>query len=225
MNIILFGPPGAGKGTQADAIVKDFNFLKVSTGDLLRKEINKNTILGNKIKSIIDKGNFVSDETINDLIKDILTNKKYFNKIIFDGYPRNLNQAKSLDKLVLDNNQKISCVLSLKVDQDTVLKRILGREICSKCGKIFNKFFNPSTEHNHPCGQGFLKIRSDDKKEVILERFKTYTKETHPILDHYKSQNLLYEIDGISNIVKISQEIRQIIRSLDAWLCRFYQYK
>ena len=127
MNIILFGPPGAGKGTQADTIVKEFNFFKISTGDLLRKEIDKNSILGNKIKSIIEKGNLVSDETINNLVKDILTNKKYFNKIVFDGYPRNLNQAKILDKLVLDNNQKISCVLSLKVDQDTVVKRILGR--------------------------------------------------------------------------------------------------
>ena len=139
MNIILFGPPGAGKGTQADNIVKSFNLHKVSTGDLLRDETSRKTKLGSKIKSIIDKGSFVSDEIINDLIEKILSDKKYYNRLVFDGYPRNLDQAKNLDLLLKKYNQKISCVICLNVDKKIVIKRILGRQTCTKCGRIFNE--------------------------------------------------------------------------------------
>ena len=138
MNIILFGPPGAGKGTQANNIVKSFNLHKVSTGDLLRDETSKKTKLGSKIKSIIDKGSFVSDEIINDLVEKILSDKKYFNRLVFDGYPRNLTQAKNLDILLKKYNQKISCVISLNVDKNIVIKRILGRQMCTNCELIFN---------------------------------------------------------------------------------------
>ena len=127
MNIILFGLPGAGKGTQANNIVKNFNLHKVSTGDLLRDEIEKKTDLGMKIKSGIDQGLLVSDDIINDLIAEILSNKKSIDGLIFDGYPRNLNQAKNLDTLIKKHNQIVSCVLSLDVDKETVIKRILGR--------------------------------------------------------------------------------------------------
>ena len=151
MNIILFGPPGAGKGTQADNIAKKFTLHKVSTGDLLREEIDKNTNLGVEIRSTIDKGALVSDDIINNLIMKILSDKNFFNRLIFDGYPRNLNQAKNLDLLVKKYNQKISCVLNLNVDRESVIKRILGRQICTNCGLIFNENFKPSTNSNHPC--------------------------------------------------------------------------
>ena len=127
MNIILFGPPGAGKGTQAENLVKEFNFFKVSTGNLLRQEIEKKSSLGIRIKSIIEQGLLVSDDITNDLIENILSNDNYFNRIIFDGYPRNLNQAKHLDVLTKKFNQKISCVFGLKIDQDVTIKRIIGR--------------------------------------------------------------------------------------------------
>ena len=139
MNLVLFGPPGAGKGTQENNLVKEFNLFKISTGDLLRDEIKKKSPLSEKIKSLIDKGDLVSDKTINDLIEKILSNKNYSNRMIFDGYPRNLNQAKSFDILAKKYNQKIYCVLSLKVNKDVIIKRILGRQICSKCGLIFYK--------------------------------------------------------------------------------------
>ena len=138
MNLILFGPPGAGKGTQANNLISEFNLFKVSTGDLLRDKIKRKSQLGAKIKSIIDQGMLVKDEIINDLIENILSNKNYFNRIIFDGYPRNLNQARHLDILAKKYNQKISFVFSLKVDQDVVIKRIKGRQVCSKCGLTFN---------------------------------------------------------------------------------------
>ena len=216
MNIILFGPPGAGKGTQADNIVKFFNLRKISTGDLLRDEISRKTNLGSEIKSIIEKGSFVSDEIINGLIEKILYDKKYFNRLVFDGYPRNLDQAKNLDFLIEKYNQKISCVISLNVDKELVIKRILGRQICSKCGLIFNQYFKPSNNKNHSCESKYLVKRSDDNEQIILKRYKTYLDKTLPILSHYKKLNLLHEIEGKTGIDQIFGEISHIIASLEA---------
>jgi len=215
VNIVIFGPPGAGKGTQADNIVKSFNLFKISTGDLLRKEIKKKSDLGTKIESTINNGKFVSDEIINNLIDKVSSNKSFFNKLIFDGYPRNLNQAKNLDKIFKKYNQKISCVLSLNVHKDVILRRIMGREICSKCGLIFNSFFNKSNKINHKCDIKYLQRRDDDNEETAKNRLKTYTIETIPILNYYKGQKLLYEIDGMGDISSIFEEIRHIITSLD----------
>ena len=215
-NIVLFGPPGAGKGTQANNLISEFNLFKVSTGDLLRDKIKRKSQLGAKIKSIIDQGLLVKDDIINDLIENILSNKNYFNRIIFDGYPRNLNQARHLDILAKKYNQKISFVFSLKVDQDVVIKRIKGRQVCSKCGLTFNEFFNPSTEENHDCDMRYLHKRADDNEETARNRFETYSKETFPVLKYYQNQNLLYEIDGTSHIHEINKEIRRIIHSLEA---------
>ena len=214
MNIILFGPPGAGKGTQADNIIKEFNLYKISTGDLLRKEIENNTPLGKKIKIIIDKGLLVSDDLIDNLIENVLLNKNN-NRLIFDGYPRNINQAEKLDQLIKKFNTKIDCVLSLEVDKETIIKRILGRQICSNCGLIFNEFFYPSTNKNHSCDKKFLQKRSDDNKETINHRFDTYLNETLPILNFYKEQNLLHQINGKAKIDEISKEIRDIIASIE----------
>ena len=215
MNIILFGPPGAGKGTQADNISKSFNLYKISTGDLLRNEIYKKTSLGIKIKTIIDKGSFVPDEIINDLISKILADKKFYNRLIFDGYPRNLVQAENLDILFKKYNQNISCVLCLNVDKKKIIKRILGRQICSKCGLIFNEFFKPATSNNHACDSKFLVKRSDDNEETILKRYETYIEKTLPIINYYKKLNILHEIDGKTEIDQIFEKISHIIGSLE----------
>ena len=158
----------------------------------------------------------MSDNLINHLIKNILSDKKYFNRLIFDGYPRNINQAKHLEVLIKKYNQKISCVLCLRVDQDVIIKRITGRQVCSRCKLTFNEFFNPATNDNHQCGQQFLQVRSDDNKKTVKNRFLTYEKETKPILNYYKGQNLLHEIDGMNDIPSIYKEICQIINSLEA---------
>ena len=178
MNIVLFGPPGAGKGTQANNLVKDFNLIKISSGELLREEIKKKSLLGNKIKLIVDSGSLVLDEIINNLIEITIINKNYFDRIIFDGFPRNLSQAKTLDVLMEKYKQKISCVISLKVNENVVVKRILGRQVCSKCDLIFNEFFNPSTKENHKCDLNFLLKRSDDNEKTIKNRLAIYQKET-----------------------------------------------
>ena len=216
MNIVLFGPPGAGKGTQGDKLAKDFNLIKISTGDLLRNEIQKASPVGEEIKSIIDKGKFVSDGIINNLIENVLTNTNYYNRLIFDGYPRNLDQAKSLNSFVKKYDQKISCVLSLNVSKELIIKRILGRQICTKCGLIFNEYFNPSTDKKHKCDTKFLVKRSDDNEKTILQRYKTYLDKSLPILNHYKKLNLLHEIDGKMGIDQIFEKISRIIASLEA---------
>jgi len=215
VNVIIFGPPGAGKGTQSEILAKKFNLFKVSTGDLLRKEIKNKTPISEKIK-VINKGNLVPDEIIGSLIENILANKSYCNRLIFDGYPRTLNQAENLDLLVKKHKQKISVILSLKVDESDIIKRIQGRETCSKCGLIFNKFFNPATEENHKCDKTFLHKRVDDTEKTLKNRFETYAKKTLPILDYYRNQKLLREIDGKGKINDIYQQIHQIIHSLEA---------
>jgi adenylate kinase len=211
----MFGPPGAGKGTQSENLAKDLNLFKVSTGDLLREEVKNKSSLGIKIKNIIDNGLLVSDDIIDNLIEKILSNKNYFNKLIFDGYPRNLNQAKHLDLLIKKYNQRISCVLSLKIEKDIIIKRILGRIICSKCKLTFNEYFYPPTKENHKCNLKFLTKRSDDNKQTVENRLETYTKTTLQILNYYQNQKLLYEIDGMGEISNIYKEIRQIIHSLE----------
>ena len=214
MNIILFGPPGAGKGTQSDKLVDDFKLFKVSTGDLIREEINKNSLLGKEMKSAIDKGLLVSDEIIDKLILNIVSKKKYSNKLIFDGYPRNINQAVQLDKIIKKYEQNISCVLSIKVNFEIIKKRILGRMICSKCGLIFNKYFNPPPREDKECSH-ILEIRSDDNEKTLEKRFKTYLNISMPILDYYRNQNILHEVDGNGEISSIYKEISDIIKGLE----------
>jgi len=211
MNIIIFGPPGCGKGTQSDKIASKYQLFKISTGDLLRNEIKKGTLLGKKIEEIVNSGTFVSDNTINNLIEKIVSNKKYKNKIIFDGYPRNIQQAKNLNILLKKYEQKIDLVISLNVSLDLLIKRISGRLICSKCGNIFNKFFNPPPANLICCKDGTLKRRSDDNAEITKKRHETYENLTKPLLEYYGKSDLLKNIDGENRIEEIATKIAYFI--------------
>jgi adenylate kinase len=215
MNIIIFGPPGAGKGTQSDFIVKNFNLFKLSTGDLLREEIKKKTPLGLKITSIVNSGSLVSDNLINNLIENIISNKKYENRIIFDGYPRNLSQAENLNKLLSKYNQKIEIVIKLKVSLDVIKKRITGRLTCSKCSKIFNEFFSPPPSNKICCQGGILQKREDDNVDVAVKRYETYEDSTEPVLEFYNKMNLVKNLNGEMNIESIQGKISDYLTVIE----------
>ncbi|MDC0328652.1 adenylate kinase [Candidatus Pelagibacter sp.] len=211
MNIILFGPPGAGKGTQAQFIVQKYNYFQLSMGDLLRDEVKTKTSLGAKIEKLISNGKFASDEIVNSLLKQCLNNLKFRDRIIFDGYPRNIEQAKNL-KILLDGfDQTISHIIFLNVSKDIIKKRIMGRMTCDKCNMTLNEFFNKEQIELHPCGKEFLKKRKDDNLDVVLARYETYMKTTKPVLDFYSKNANFTEIDGAAEIEQITNKINAVL--------------
>ena len=211
MNIIIFGPPGAGKGTQAQNIASKFHLHQVSTGDLLRNEIKKKTDMGKEIEQLIAKGGFATDDIVNKLLKKVIINLNYRNRIIFDGYPRNITQAENLEIMLNSDNQSINFILSLKVNREIIEKRILGRVICEKCTKTFNEYLNKEEIDNHKCGRNYLIKRKDDNQEAINARYDEYMKKTKPVLDFFSTRDYFHEIDGSQKIQEITSKIEQIL--------------
>ena len=185
MNIILFGPPGAGKGTQAKYLVKKLNGFQVSTGDMLRDEIQKNSEIGKMIINDMSEGKFVSDQIVNELIKNVVSNPDKKNKLIFDGYPRSLSQAKNLDLLLKDLEQKIDFIFFLNVDKEIIIKRVEKRKI--------------------------IENRQDDDLNTILKRYDTYMETTKPVLDFYSKNANFHEIDGALEIDQITKKIEAFL--------------
>ena len=185
MNIVLFGPPGAGKGTQAKYLVDKLNAFQISTGDILRNEIKKNTEIGKKIINDMNSGKFISDDIVNSLIKDHIFDPQKKTKLIFDGYPRSLSQAKNLEKMLEDSNQMIDYVFFLNVEKKTIIERIKKRKI--------------------------LENRSDDELETIIKRYENYMETTKPVLDFYSKNSNFKEINGGLEIDEITRKIDTFI--------------
>ena len=181
MNLILFGPPGAGKGTQARYLVNKLNGFQISTGEMLRSEIQKNSEIGKMIINDMNDGKFVDDEIVNKLIKNVVFDPKKKEKLIFDGYPRSLTQAKNLDKLLDESNQKIDFIFFLNVNKETIIKRIEKRKVLEK--------------------------RLDDESDTILKRYDTYMETTRPVLNFYSKNPNFYELDGALEISEITAKI------------------
>ena len=186
MNIILFGPPGAGKGTQAKFIVKILGNFQVSTGDMLRDEIKKDSEIGKKIISFMNEGKFVDDEIVNSLIKKVIFDPSKKGKLIFDGYPRTIEQAKNLDLLLAKSKQQIDFIFFLNVNKETIIKRIKKRKVKEK--------------------------REDDELDTILKRYDTYLKTTSPVLDFYSSKQNFYKLDGNLEIDQINEQIMGFLK-------------
>jgi len=186
VNIILFGPPGAGKGTQAKYIVKKTYGFQISTGDMLREEIQNNSEIGKKIKNDMNEGKFVSDEIVNELIKKVIFDPKKKERLIFDGYPRSISQAKNLNILLDQSNQKIDFIFFLNVNKETIIKRIEKRKVEEK--------------------------RGDDDLDTILKRYDTYLKTTSPVLDYYSSKQNFYKLDGNLEIDQINKQIKGFLK-------------
>ncbi len=218
MNLIIFGPPGAGKGTQSSFLVNKKKMFQISTGDLLRDELKSKSKLSIKLKNIMDSGKLVPDSIIQDLIEKKISNPLIKNKIIFDGFPRNIEQAKSLDILLKKYEQKIFVVINLKVDSSILIKRISGRISCSICKKPFNEFFDPPIKTLEcsvkDCKNRELIKRSDDNEKTVSSRLKTYQETTLPLLKYYEIKGIVKNVDAMKTISEVTKQIDNIINNL-----------
>lgn len=207
MNIALFGPPGAGKGTQAKELISKYNIPQISTGDILREAIKNGTKLGLEAKTYMDKGNLVPDVVVNGLVKERLNQEDCKKGFILDGYPRTVDQAIKLDEILADLGKKIEKVLALDVPNEDIIERITGRRTSKKTGKIYHIKFNPPVDEK----EEDLVQREDDTEAVVKKRLENYEKQTAPVLEYYKKQGKVQIIDGTKAPLDITKELIRIL--------------
>ena len=208
MRVILLGPPGAGKGTQATGIADKYSIPHISTGDIFRKNIKEGTALGTKAKEYINKGLLVPDELVVEIVKDRLQEADCKNGFLLDGFPRTVNQAEALNDALGEMNVSLDKVINVDVDKEILIERAVGRRICKECGATFHVKFNPSKEEGicDKCS-GKLHQRADDTEETVSKRIQVYLNQTQPLIDYYQDRNILVTIDGQQEINKVFDDI------------------
>lgn len=212
MKIILLGPPGAGKGTQAKLISEKFSIPHISTGDIFRKNISEKTPLGIEAKTYMDNGKLVPDEVTIGIVKDRLIEDDCKNGFLLDGFPRTVKQAEALDSFLNDNGQKIDTALLIDVPKEFILERMTGRRVCSKCGASYHIKFNPSkVEGKCDACDGTLIQRKDDTEATVKERLDVYDRQTQPLIQYYKEQSILSTVEGTGEITKVFDEICDVL--------------
>ncbi|GGG11034.1 adenylate kinase [Paenibacillus aceti] len=213
MNVLFMGPPGAGKGTQAEVIVNEFGIPHISTGDAFRLAIKQGTPVGMKAKEYIDKGLLVPDDVTVGIVRERLQQSDCENGFLLDGFPRTLSQAEALEDLLSGLGRKLEHVINLKVDRDKLMARLTGRRICKSCGSTYHVIFNPPAQEGvcDKCG-GELYQRSDDNEESVGTRLDEYINKTAPLLKFYEDKDLLRQVDGEQEIDSVSKEIVSILR-------------
>ncbi len=215
IHIILLGPPGCGKGTQAQKLIREFGFVQLSTGDMLRAAISKGTEIGMQAKSIIDKGELVSDELVIGIVRDRIFSTECECGYMLDGFPRTLAQAEKLDQILTDRNQKIDVVFRLCVPDDMAIRRIAGRRFHITSGRSYNLEFNPpNIEGRDDITGEKLVQREDDKEEIVQSRLNTYHELTEPLVRYYQKQGIIKAIDGAGSPEKIYAEIKQTLNEV-----------
>ncbi len=215
MNIVLLGPPGAGKGTQAKKIQEHYSIPHISTGDILRENINNNTSLGQKAKSYMSRGELVPDELLITIIKDRLSKKDCAKGFLLDGYPRTIPQADALQLILTESNRKLNAVLNISVDDKELIRRLSGRRMCT-CGASYHMVFNPPKKDEicDVCGRKLYQ-RDDDKPEAVRNRLMVYKKQTQPLIEYYGKKSILRTIDGGNGISHIFEEIKKVLDEYD----------
>lgn len=213
MNLILFGPPGAGKGTQADLLSKQFGYAKLSTGDMLRAAVASGSEVGLKAKAIMANGGLVSDDIMIALIRDRIAQADCKSGFILDGFPRTVAQAEALDKMLSEVSSRLDRVIALQVDDKQLTERIAGRFSCKACGAGYHDSFKPTAKAGvcDECGAGEFIRREDDKAETVSKRLEAYNRQTAPLLPYYEEKGVLASVDGMADIDEVTQQIHTVL--------------
>lgn len=212
MFILLMGPPGAGKGTQAEKLIEDFNLPHISTGDMFRAAVKAGTAMGKEAKKYMDAGGLVPDEVTIGVVREGLAKKECAESFMLDGFPRTLEQAVALDKIMADMGKKLDVVLNINVSDSELIDRVVGRRVCKECGATYHIRFNHSKVEGKcdKCG-GVLYQRNDDKEETAKNRLDAYHNQTEPLFDYYKKAGIYKEVDGLQEISKVYDDVKKAL--------------
>ncbi len=213
MRLILLGPPGAGKGTQAQRLVKLYDIPQLSTGDMLRAAVQQGTEVGRRAKAVMESGELVSDEIVNQIVSDRLDEPDCRNGFILDGYPRTLVQADRVEAMLAEKDMPLDAVVELRVDDESLVDRVSGRFTCANCGAVYHETQKPPKQEGvcDVCGSTEFKRRADDNAETMRTRLRAYYKETSPLIGYYHAKGLLKPVDGMAGIDEVTSAIRSVL--------------